>query len=362
MPKRCSVCGQPLSKGMDEAEIQRRMEKIGAAAAHREAEKVRRELDRQYRRRLIEEQEKIRERTLKEAQISSRGEIATLSRQLQEAERKSHREAERAAKETAKQSQHEINLLKERNARERAQHAAETARLKTTVDNLSLKLERQTSEQMGEQGEVDVYKALKAAFPGDDIQRIGRGVRGADILHQVLLDGKQVGRIVYECKNATDWKNEWVMKAKRYRSEYQTPWVMLATRAFPGRRKWFVVERGVPVIDLRLVTKLAEIVRSAVVEIGRLRTSHVGRQAKSEQLFEYILSDHFVGRFRPIADAVGALRDQQSKERQWHTGAWTEQTRLYDEIDDGRREIAARIHSISEAGTKERLKVVGGGR
>jgi len=158
------------------------------------------------------------------------------------------------------------------------------------------------------------------------------------------------------------WQNEWVAKARRYRSEYQTPWVIIAVRTFPRRQKWFVVERGVPVVDLRLVARLAEIIRGAVIEIGQLRTSHVGRQAKADQMFEYILSDHFVGRFKGIAEAVAALREHQGKEREWHTEAWAKQTRLYDEMDEGRREIGARIRTISEATPKHGLKVLTGSR
>lgn len=362
MSQRCPVCGQALPKGMDAAELHRRMEKIGAAAAQREAAKVRRDLARQYSRQLADEKAEIRKRAFKDAQATSRTEIVALQRKLRESERNARREAERAAKEAVRQSRREIDLVKERSAKERAQHAAETARLKITVDNLSQKLERQTSEQIGEMGEAEVYAALKGAFPTDDIERIGKGMRGADILQKVIVDGKEIGRIVYECKNVSTWQNDWIVKARRYRSEYQTPWVVIAARTFPRRQKWFVIEKSVPVIDFRLTVRLAEIVRGAVIEIGQLRTSHVGRQAKADQMFEYILSDHFVGRFKGVAEAIGALREHQSKERQWHSEAWTKQSRLYDEMDEGRREIAARIRAISEAPTKPGLKVVGGSR
>lgn len=362
MARRCPICRQVLPKGMDEAEIHGRVERLGAAAAQREAGRVRRELARQYSRQLADKEAEIRKRAIKDAEAPFRGEIVSLERKLQAADRKAQRDAERAAKEAVKQSRREIDVVKERSARERAQHTAETARLKVTIDSLSLKLERQTSEQIGEMGEADVYAALKSSFPTDDIQRVGKAVRGADILHRIIVDGKEVGRIVYECKNVSTWQNEWVAKAKRYRSEYQTPWVIIAARTFPRRQKWFVVERGVPVIDLRLVARLAEIIRGAVIEIGQLRTSNVGRQAKADEMFEYILSDHFAGRFKGIAEAVAALRELQGKEKQWHTEAWGKQTRLHDEMDEGRREIGARICTISDATPKRGLRVLTGSR
>lgn len=259
-----------------------------------------------------------------------------------------------------RQSRREIDSVKERGAKERAQHTAETVRMKIVIDNLSQKLEHQTSEQMGEMGEMEVFTALKNAFPIDGIERIGKGVRGADILQRVMVNGKEVGRIVYECKAGLKWDNTWISTAKRYRLEYQTPWVIVAARVFPKRQKWFVVEKNVPVIELRLTVKLAEIVRGAVIEIGQLRMSHVGRHAKANQIFEYILSSHFTSRFKGVAEAVTHLRELQTKERQWHSNTWTKQTILYDEVEDGQREITARIRGISETGVKASLKIVGG--
>jgi hypothetical protein len=366
MSERCAVCGQPLPEGLDATEMHRRLEKLGAVVAEREVNKLRRQLDREYRVQLAEQAEAIQKVAAKKAQASSSLEIKSLRRRIDAAARASRREAETAAKEatkeTARLSRKEIELLKHQTIKERAQHAADTGRLKAKVDDLSLKLERQTSEQMGDMAEADAFAALRSAFPRDDIQRVGRGVRGADIIQIVIAEGTEVGRIIYECKNVSTWQNEWLAKARSYRSEYQTPWVVIATRCFPRREKWFVVERGVPVIDLRFIVKLGEVIRAAVVEIGQLRTSNIGRQAKAEQMFEYVRSDHFAGRFKGVAEAIANLREQQGKERQWHTEAWAKQTRIYDEMEEGRREISARIRAIAEATVKPDLRVVAGDR
>lgn len=396
MPELCELCGQPLPAGVTEAEIHRRLDKLGGAAAKDAANDVRRELTQRFKDQLADQTVAVRKRAVADAQAKTRRERASLQRQLEAAKRATRHEidkavkeanassrhrvaivqrkldaaevaaqratrkaAKQAAAETVKLSRKEIALVKERAAKERAQHTADTARLKAKVDDLSIRLERQASEQMGEMTEADALTALRRAFPYDDIQRIGRGLRGADILQKVMVDGVESGRIVYECKNASSWQNEWVTKARSYRTAYQTQWVVIASRCFPRREKWFVVERGVPVIELRLIVKLAEVIRSAVVEIGSLRLTTVGRQVKAEQMFEYVLSDHFASRFKSIGEAVTALRAQQEKERQWHSETWAKELRLYDEVDGGRREIAAQVRAISEAPAKARLRVIG---
>ncbi len=98
--------------------------------------------------------------------------------------------------------------------------------------------------------------------------------------------------------------------------------------------------------------------RAAVLEIGHLRTSQVGRHNKADQIFDYILSDHFAGRFTGIAEAVSTLREEQTKERQWHADAWEKQEKHFSHIDESRRDIDVRIRGISRAGAKGTLQVV----
>ncbi len=395
MAERCVVCGQPLPAGLTAAEMHRRVEKLSETAAQRAAADTRRNLAGHFRTQLNHQIAAARKKAAREAQVASRDQVAALQRQLaavskssaravenatRRARAESRREmsvlqkrvvvaertattaataaARRAASESARRSRKELDALKQRMATERRQHAAESVRFKARVDELSLRLEHQTSEQMGEMTEADVLAALRRAFPHDDIQRIGRGVRGADILQKVMHDTHETGRIVYECKNVSTWQNEWLTRARAYRSEYQTQWVVIASRCFPRRERSFVVERGIPVIDLRLIVRLAEVIRSAIIEIGSLRLTTVGRQAKAAQMFEYIVGDHFVSRFRGIGEAVAALRTHQDGERQWHATAWAKQSRFFDDVESGRREIAAQIRTIAESRANPDLRVV----
>jgi len=67
---------------------------------------------------------------------------------------------------------------------------------------------------------------------------------------------------------------------------------------------------------------------------------------KANQLYEYILSDKFVTRFREIAESVDSLRERQQKAKDWHENAWDEESSLYDKIDARRREVDSQIRTI----------------
>ena len=396
MAERCVVCGQPLPAGLTPAQMHRRLDKLGATAAREAAAQVKRDLETRFKETLSQKAAELRKSALREARASSRAQVVALERQLASSKAASQRELDRAVGAALASSQRQLGMLqrqlrasqesaarsarkaareaatravrvskqelavqRERGAKERAQHASETARLKRTVDELSTRLERQTSEQLGEMTEADALAALKRTFPHDDIQRIDRGTRGADILQKVIENGAEAGRIVYECKNATSWQNEWITKARGYRTQYATQWVVIASKCFPRREKWFVVERGFPVIELRLIVRLAEVIRAAVVEIAALRLTTMGRQEKSAQMLEYVLSDHFASRFRSIGEAVTALRSQQDRERQWHNELWAKERHLYDEVDANRGELWAQVRAIAEAPVKPNLRVLG---
>ncbi len=320
MAHQCPVCGQPLPRGMNEAQLHRRLEKLNASAAKQGAAKVRREEAQRYAQRLA--------RNLKASETATTKKI---ERAVQTAT-----EGFRATLKT-----------------ERAQRALDNRRFKKTLDEMSQRVQHLTSEEMGEISEQQVLTLLKDAFPQDDINRSKRGQPGLDILHIVKVDGTAVGRIVYECKSGKKWESKFVSKAKRAQVDYDTPWVIIAARTLPKSQKGFTVEKSIPVVDLRFTVKLAEIVRSAVIMIGRLHELNgIHQVTAAAELLRYIRSDQFVSRFTGVTDAVTGLRDLQTKEKKAHHNTWMEQGKLYEEIDERQREIDARIAVITTARAK----------
>lgn len=244
--------------------------------------------------------------------------------------------------------ENEDKLRRAQELRERDNLRAETkmAQLQGKLDEMSRKLDNQTGEQLGSEAERDLLVELQNAFRGDDIKRIGRGVRGADILHAVKHEGKIVGRIVYESKNTGDWSKGFISQAKKYQAQYETTHIMIVSRAFPPKHKGFCVERGIPVVEKRAAVALATIMREGIVKIAELGLTGKSRDMKSHQLFEYIVSDKFSTRFHEIAEGISLLRERQEKERTWHVNSWAEEDKIHDRIQGRHREVEAEIRAI----------------
>jgi len=312
MPGKCPLCGQPLPEAIDAMELHARIEKLASPALTVEKKKLKQEFEAQ----------------LEQAHNTLR--LAT---------------GENEAK---------LGKLQAERERDKIRYEAESAKLQGKLEDLSRKLEKQSGDQLGAEAELDLFTELRHAFPSDKIERIGRGVKGADIVQQIMDGTTVAGRIVYESKNTSTWQNGYITQAKKYQTQYETPHVIVVTRVFPSKHRGLCVVKGIPVIEKRVAVALATVVREGIIDIARLRLSGRFRDEKSQELFDYMVSDKFCTRFREIAEGVASLREQQQKERTWHENAWQVEAKIHERIESCHREVDAQIRAIVRRGSNGR--------
>ena len=92
-------------------------------------------------------------------------------------------------------------LQKERESAVLAEKA-KVLKLQSDLADMQRKLESKTANELGEGSEVDLFEQLKATFEGDRIARVGKGVNGADVIHEVIHNGRVCGKIVCGRSNA----------------------------------------------------------------------------------------------------------------------------------------------------------------
>jgi hypothetical protein len=353
----CPVCQQPLPKAIDPDQLRSRLEKITAQALVREKQSLESEFQRRLPALLASERDRIRhsvergvQRELREAkQRADRAERkrdSEILRVRKDAERSADRRASLATQMAVKQGQADIEKLEAAREKDRARHEADRARLQGQLDQLSRRLDKQAADQLGREAETDLLTELRRAFTGDNINPVKRGQKGADIVHDIIVDTKRIGRIVYESKNVSNWNNNFIVQAKRYQTQYDTPNVVIVSRSLPQKKKGLCILKNIPIIDPGMAVCLASIMRDGICEIGHAKKTNVGRNEKAHQLYDYILSDKFVTRFREIAEGVDALRERQQKAKDWHENAWDTEASLYDKIDARRREVDSQIRTI----------------
>jgi len=359
---RCPVCQQVLPRGVDADVVASRLLQVTAKARNEEKKSLEDEYHKKLHRMLADERQRARqsaEREVKKDLLEANKRVSRAEAETERARRDANKQAERtiqmATKAAAKQSQADIEKVQASRERDRARFEADRVRLQSQLDQLSRKLDKQTADQLGKEAEVDLLAELTKAFPGDDIEPVRRGLKGADIVHNIIVDAKRVGRIVYESKNVSGWQNSFITQAKKYQSQYETPNVIVVSRSFPQRKKGLCIVKSVPVVDPCMAVCLASILREGICELDHARTTKVGRNDKAHQLYDYILSNKFVTRFREIAESVGTLREHQQKAKDWHENAWEEESSLYDKIDSRRREVDSQIRTITKGVAKPQI-------
>ncbi len=95
---------------------------------------------------------------------------------------------------------------------EKAKAFADRQKLEEKLAAMQRQLQQKTATELGEGAEVDLFEALRAEFPEDRFNRVKKGAQGADIVHEVIHNGRICGRIVYDAKNRDAWRNDYATK------------------------------------------------------------------------------------------------------------------------------------------------------
>ena len=365
MPSTCPLCGQPLPRSIDERALHRKLERMNSKAV--EAEKD--ELRKQFSARLTEEREvecdrarrKLEQvrRELEEA--AAKKSVSAVEKARKEGAEIARSEMRRADQQRTGEFEKKIDVLQREREKDRRQHALEIVRFQGKVDELSRKLEKQSTEQAREEGEFELYTELLRAFGADEITRIGHGIKGGDILHRVLDSGKEAGRIVYEVKNVGNWNKAFVAQAKKYHTQYDTPYVMIVSRALPRKQRGLCVVNRLPVIEPSGAVALASVIREGIIEVAKLRLTRTGTNEKAQELFGYVIGDEFRTRFSAIYEAANELKSLQQTEPNWHERHWANESEMHSRIQKRHSEIEARIQSITRGSAERKLVAVAAG-
>ena len=158
-------------------------------------------------------------------------------------------------------------------------------KLEAKLQDVTRQLQNEAAEKLGEGPEVDLSDELKAEFPDDTITRVGKGNAGVDIIHEIFNNGKLCGRIVYDSKNRTAWRNEYVTKLRQDQTAAKADHGILSSLAFPSGTRQLHMQDGVIIVNPARALVIATVLRKHVVHTHGLRISNEARAQKTEALY-----------------------------------------------------------------------------
>lgn len=270
-----------------------------------------------------------------EAKAEAQIEILDMKTQLRELKQRAEESAKaelearakaRAAEAKEKNAELEIErrLDKERKLIEEAasNRAAEQHRMKDAekdhrleqmkkqVDEMQRKLEQGSQQVQGEVLELELEAALKEQFPLDEIEPVGKGVRGGDIIQGIRpAGGKAVGKIIWEAKRTKTWSDKWIDKIKDDQREAGAEHAVIVTQVLPRDCTTATNINGVWVVDFETFPILAEALRQGTLAVAQVRAASTGKGDKMEFLYNYLTGTGFVQRIQAIVETFSRMRE-----------------------------------------------------
>lgn len=222
------------------------------------------------------------------------------------------------------------------------EHQFKDAENKKIINDLRHALEdaqrkaSQTSQQLqGEVLELELEELLKREFPLDTIVPVAKGVQGADIIQNVLdRTGKHCGAITWESKRTKAWSDGWVQKLKDDQRKAKAEIAILVTKVLPTGIKNFGPKDGVYVTNYDCILGVANVLRSAVIQVANTKHTLAGKSEKKEVLWNYLTSTEFKQRIEAILEAFSNMKQDLERERQVYTKLWAKREKQIQQVLD----------------------------
>ncbi len=220
--------------------------------------------------------------------------------------------------------------------------------LKLTSDlaDLQRKLEGKSAHELGEGSEIDLFEQLRAAFEGDRIQRVPKGVNGADVIHEVVHNGRTCGKIVYDAKNRDAWQNGFAVKLNADKLAQGADHAILSSNKFPRDKREIHLQDGVIVAAPARVLAIVEILRDQLIRLSELRVSNEQRDGKTEELYGFITSEHCKQLIGQVESQAGKMLDLDAREQEAHRRLWDQRKKLIHAVQKARSDLSFEIDRI----------------
>ncbi len=198
--------------------------------------------------------------------------------------------------------------------------------LKRSLEDAQLKASQSSQQLQGEVQELDLEEYLQHAFPLDEINPVGKGVRGADISQVVKTSkGTVCGTILWESKRTKAWMGDWASKLKDDLRASQANIPVIISTVLPKEIKsGFGFYESVWVAEPKYIQPLAEILRKNLIDVAREKFNGKDRGSKADLIYSYLTSDSFVQQIQSIIEVHQNMQLQIQKERVAFEKIWKE--------------------------------------
>lgn len=177
--------------------------------------------------------------------------------------------------------------------------------------------------------ESKLLAKLQELFPHDKFEHPGKG---GDIIQYVMEQGKEIGRIVYECKKVKSFNKSHIEQAKEARRQREADFAILVTNAFPSKKQYYFVEKTVFVISPVSLEPITYTLRESLVKMALLKMSNEAKQKAVQRVYDYLSSSEYNNKMNDVASQLVDLAKDLKVEIKSHKDRWEKRYSIYSKL------------------------------
>jgi hypothetical protein len=220
--------------------------------------------------------------------------------------------------------------------------------MKDQIDVMKRKAEQGSMQLQGEVQEVILEEVLRTAFAVDIIEEVGKGVKGADVIHTVKNGtGKECGKIIYESKRTKAFSDIWIEKLKNDLRAQKADIAVIVTETMPKDMDRFGVKEGIWICSFAEIKGVALILRDSLIKIYDIRCSQENKGDKMQMLYDYLTRNEFIHQFQAIVEGFSSMKQALDNEKKVTFRLWKEREKQLEKVLQNSAEIYGSIRGIA---------------
>jgi hypothetical protein len=222
------------------------------------------------------------------------------------------------------------------------------------IEELKRKAEQGSQQLQGEVLELELEALLRAKFPFDAFEPVGKGEFGGDLIQRVVSpSGSPCGSILWEMKRTKNWGNDWIPKLRDDKRRAQADLAIIVSTALPKGVQTFDLIDGVWVSEFRSAFPIALVLRQLLLDVSAARIAGEGQQTKMELVYQYLTGPRFRERVRAIVEQFDELRSDLDRERKVMTKLWAKREAQITRAIDATTGMYGDLQGIAGKALKE---------
>jgi hypothetical protein len=189
-----------------------------------------------------------------------------------------------------------------------------------------------TSQQLaGEVQELTLENALRELYPEDEIIPVAKGKVGADCIQVINVNGKPIGKVIYESKRTASFSSAWISKLKVDNLTAKADISVIVTTAFPkGIKGPFAIIDNTWLCTPESVKDLSLVLRYGLLKLQAVALTNKNKETNMELLYKFLTSEEFKNIFTSILSSLQGLQESHSSEKVRIQRMWAEREKILE--------------------------------